>query len=180
MTAARMGRLLLTLLLAYAANIAFHNEYGAVPLLSDIDTAIHEFGHILFMPFSETTMILGGSLFQVALPLVFTGYFLIGPKRTRDVFAAMVCLWWVSINLLQVSIYAADARAGQLMLITGQTGQESDAHDWYNLFSRWGLLERDTIIAERMRIAAGLLCLTALFIAFATALIGGRKVAVLE
>jgi len=37
---------------------------------------IHEFGHILFLPFGEFMTLLGGSLFQVALPLIFGGVFL--------------------------------------------------------------------------------------------------------
>src|ERR1019366_7432057 len=45
------GRLLLTLLLVPLSWHAFHDPYGEVPLLSGIDLAIHEFGHMLFMPF---------------------------------------------------------------------------------------------------------------------------------
>src|SRR3954463_16821159 len=106
--AGRIARLLLTLLLAYGAHVAFHDEYGYVPLVSDIDLAVHEFGHMLFMPFGfafagDTMVILGGSLFQVALPLIFVGYFLFGPRRTRDLHAATVCLWWAGINLLGVA-----------------------------------------------------------------------------
>jgi hypothetical protein len=169
-SAEKIARIALTLLLALAAHHAFRDEYGFVLLVSDIDTAIHEFGHYLFMPFGETLMILGGSLFQVLFPLIFTGYFLFGPRRTRDLHAAMACLWWASINLLQVAIYAADSRAGQLMLITGQTGAESDGHDWYNLFTRWGMLEHDTIIAGRMRVVAGLVCLISIFVGVGAAL----------
>src|SRR4051812_12958604 len=136
------------------ARSAFRDQYGAIPIINDVDTAIHEFGHYLFMPFGETMTILGGSLFQVLFPLIFMGYFLVIPAR-RDVHAAMVCLWWVSINVLGVATYMADARAGQLMLINGMTGQESDAHDWNNLFRMWGMLYRDTIIAARFRALAG-------------------------
>jgi hypothetical protein len=152
----RWGRIVLTIVLALLARSAFRSEYGRIPLLGDVDVAIHEFGHYLFLPFGRTMNILGGSLFQVLFPLIFMAYFLRPAKR--DVHAAMVCLWWASLNLLDVSVYAADARAGQLMLLNGLTGQESDAHDWYNLFAHWGLLNRDTIIAARMRGLAGLSC----------------------
>jgi hypothetical protein len=177
LTPAQWARLALTLVLVPLAWIAFRDEYGVVPLLSDIDLAIHEFGHMLFMPFGapflgQTMVILGGSLVQVAFPLLFVAYFLRRREnRTRrDPHAAMVCLWWSSINLLSVAIYAADARAGQLMLITGQTGQESDAHDWYNLFARWGLLNQDTIIAGRMRMAAAVLCMMSIVLGVYAAL----------
>ena len=167
------ARLALAAVLAWLAWVAFRDELGYIPLLSDIDLAIHEFGHMLFMPFGiqflgSTMMILGGSLTQVAFPLLFFGYFLRKQDdgRRRDLFAAMVCLWWSGINLLSVAIYCADSRAGQLMLIDGSTGQESDGHDWNNLLTRWGLLEHDTAIARWMRAIAALVCVASLVVAF--------------
>jgi hypothetical protein len=158
----KWARVVLTLLLALLARVAWKSNEGYIPLIGDVNTAIHEFGHYLFMPFGEMMTILGGSLFQILFPLIFMGYFLL-PKR-RDVHAAMVCLWWVSINMLDVAIYMADARAGQLMLLNGLTGQESDAHDWNNLFSMWHMLPRDTVIAGRMRALASLACVTSIFV----------------
>jgi hypothetical protein len=168
-TSQNYARLALVGLLALLSWSAFRDELGYVPFLSDIDLAIHEFGHMLFMPFGiqflgSTMMILGGSLMQVAFPLLFVGYFLRkredGPRR--DVFAAMVCLWWSGINLLDVSIYCADSRAGELMLLDGLTGKESDGHDWNNLLTRWGLLEHDTVIARYMRAIAWLVCVASI------------------
>ena len=44
------------------------------------------------------------------------------------------------------------------MLISGATGQEDDSgHDFYNLFSQWGVLQRDTLYAGRLRAVAGVL-----------------------
>jgi hypothetical protein len=171
-TLQRYARLALAGLLAVLAWVAFRDELGYVPLLSDIDLAIHEFGHNLFMPFGiqflgHTMMILGGSLTQVVFPLLFVGYFVRkqGNGRRRDVFAAMVCLWWSGINLLDVSIYCADSRAGELMLLDGSTGKESDGHDWNNLLTRWGLLEHDTAIARWMRAIAWLVCVGSIIVA---------------
>ena len=176
-TAQNYARLALAGLLALLAWSAFRGESGYVPLLGDIDLAIHEFGHMLFMPFGipvlgRTMVILGGSLTQVAFPLLFVGYFLRKREdgQRRDVFAAMVCLWWSGINLLDVSIYCADSRAGELMLLDGLTGKESDGHDWYNLLNGWGLLEQDTAIARWMRAIAWLMCVGSLVIAVWSAL----------
>ena len=181
-TLQRYARLALAVVLALLAWSAFRNEYGYVPLLSDIDLAIHEFGHMLFMPFGiqflgATMMILGGSLTQVAFPLIFFGYFMRrqGDGPRRDLFAAMVCLWWSGINLLSVAIYCADSRAGQLMLIDGSTGQESDGHDWNNLLTIWGQLEHDTVIARYMRAVAALVCVGSLIVAVWTQLQLGRE-----
>jgi hypothetical protein len=77
----------------------------------------------------------------------------------------MVCLWWAAMNVLSVAIYVADARARELMLISGATGQEDDGHDWYNLLSQWGKLDRDTVYASRLKGCAGVL--------FAISILGG-------
>jgi len=171
------GRLALAAVLAWLAWIAFRDDLGYVPLLSDIDLALHEFGHMLFMPFGieflgSTMVILGGSLTQVVFPLIFFGYFWRKQEdgQRRDLFAAMVCLWWSGINLLSVAIYCADSRAGQLMLLDGSTGQESDGHDWNNLLTRWGLLEHDTAIARWMRAIAWLVCVGSIIVAVWSAL----------
>jgi hypothetical protein len=171
------ARLAFAVVLALLAWSAFRGESGYVPLLGDIDLAIHEFGHMLFMPFGfpflgRTMVILGGSLTQVAFPLLFVGYFLRkrDDGRRRDVFAAMVCLWWSAINLLDVAIYCADSRAGELMLLDGLTGKESDGHDWNNLLTQWGLLEHDTVIARWMRAIAALVCVASIVVAVLSAL----------
>ena len=173
----RYGRVAFVALLTWLAWTAFRGELGYIALLSDVDLAIHEFGHMLFVPFGipivgRTMVILGGSLIQVAFPLLFVGYFLRKREdgRRRDLFAAMVCLWWSAINLLDVSIYCADSRAGKLMLLDGLTGQESDGHDWYNLLNGWGVLEYDTQIARWMRMIAWLTCVGSIIVAIWSAL----------
>jgi hypothetical protein len=176
------ARLTLAAVLALLAFHAFRDDLAYIPLLSDIDLAIHEFGHMLFMPFGiqllgNTMMILGGSLTQVAFPLVFVGYFMRkrDDGRRRDLFAAMVCLWWSGINLLSVAIYCADSRAGQLMLLDGSTGQESDGHDWNNLLTRWGLLRHDIGIARGMRAVAFIVCVASIVVAVWSALQSRRE-----
>ena len=176
------ARLALAVLLAWLAWGAFRDEYGYIPLLSDIDLAIHEFGHMLFMPFGipilgRTMVILGGSLTEVAFPLLFVVYFLrqCEDGRRRDVFAAMVCLWWSAIGLLATAIYCADSRAGKLMLLDGLTGQESEGHDWYNLLDRWGWLEHDIQIARWMRMIAWLMCVGSIVVAVWSQLQSSRE-----
>lgn len=156
----------LTLMLVPLGLSAFRSDEGWIPILSDINLAIHEFGHLLFIPFGETGVIMGGSLTQIALPLVFVGYFLWGKREHRDRHAAMVCLWWTAINLVSVAVYMADARAGKLMLITGSTGEDDPGtHDFYMLFAKWGVLNRDTIYAGRLEALAALV--------FGASVIGG-------
>jgi len=97
---------------------------------------IHEFGHILFMPFGEFMHLLGGSLFQAGLPLVFAGIFLV---RNRDPFAAAVMLWWSAVAVMDIAPYVYDAQQPQHVLLTGRTG-ETGAHDFIDVLGDLGLL----------------------------------------
>ena len=99
---------------------------------------IHEFGHLLFRPFGEFMMLLGGSLFQVTLPLIFAGVFL---WKNEDPFAASVMLWWSAIAVMDVAPYVYDAQNPQHVLLTGRTG-ETGAHDFIDVLGDLGLLAR--------------------------------------
>jgi len=92
------------------------------------DLAIHETGHLLFMPFGIFLMLLGGSLTQIAFPAVFTGYFF----YSRQLFSSALTLFWTGQNFMDVSVYMRDAPVRQLPL----TVDNIDAHDWWQLFSR--------------------------------------------
>jgi hypothetical protein len=163
----RWTRILLTLALIPLAWHAFHDEYGAVPMLSGVDLAIHEFGHVLFEPFGipflgRTMVILGGSLTQVVFPLIFMLYFLRNREGARDLHAATVCLWWSSMNLVSVAAYCADALPMKLMLISGGTGQEVEGHDWNQLLVGWRILRSATSIARAMTAVAWLMCVVSI------------------
>jgi hypothetical protein len=177
----RWVRIALTLVLIPLSWTAFHNEYGAVPFLDGIDLAIHEFGHMLFMPFGiaflgRTMVILGGSLTQVMFPLIFVFYFLRDHENSkRDVHAAMLCLWWASMNLLSVAMYCADAGPMKLMLVSGGTGQEVEGHDWNNLLRIWGVLHHYAGVARGMRAVAWLLCVASIVIGLTAAWNSGQR-----
>ena len=102
----------------------------------------HEAGHVILGIFGRFISVLGGSLFQFALPLLLAGAFL----RQGDAFAAAVCTWWAGQNLLDVAPYIADARALQLVLIGGRTGAEVEGHDWEYLLTQMNLLHMDRTI----------------------------------
>ncbi len=114
--------------------------------MHNVDLIFHEAGHILFMPFGRYMMFLGGSLFQVLLPLILVFAFLIVNK---DAFGASVCLWWAGQSLMDVAPYIADARALRLPLLGGGTGADRPgSHDWQNLLRPIGMLEHDIRIAS--------------------------------
>lgn len=97
---------------------------------------IHEAGHVLLMPFGEFMTILGGSLFQLALPLAIGVGFL---YKNRDNYAAALCLWWTSVSLIDLSPYIYDSLHPQLILLGGHTGEDGP-HDWIYLLDRLGQL----------------------------------------
>ena len=110
--------------------------------MHNINLPFHEFGHVLFRPFGHFMTILGGSLFQLMMPLIVTFAFLI---KKRDTFAASITVWWFGQSFIDLSPYIADATYRGLPLIAGM-GEE--AHDWGNLLTMLDMLEYDYLIAN--------------------------------
>ena len=109
---------------------------------------IHEAGHLLFIPFGRFMSVLGGSLFQVLLPLVLMGAFVFGLGGSRrDNFAASLMLWWAAVSIIDVAPYIWDAFDPKMMLLGGKTGAESDGHDWQNILGDLGLIKHAHRIA---------------------------------
>ena len=104
--------------------------------LHNVNLPFHEFGHLLFSPFGRFWAILGGSLFQVLMPLGLMLAFII---KQRDNFGAAIMLWWSGQNFIDVSPYIADAPYRGIPLIGG-LGEE--AHDWGNLLTMTDTLEQ--------------------------------------
>ena len=98
---------------------------------------IHEFGHVMFRAFGDFMHSLGGSLFQIVLPLVFGGVFLL---KNRDPFAAAAMLWWSAVALMDVAPYVYDALHPQHVLLTGRTGDDGP-HDFIDVLSDLGVLK---------------------------------------
>ncbi len=96
-----------------------------------------------------------GSLTQCAAPVAAGVVFF----RQRDDFGISVALAWLATNLWGVAVYAADARAMQLHLVSPGMGmapasEGSITHDWNHLLGLLGWLEYDTAIAACLRVAA--------------------------
>jgi hypothetical protein len=119
---------------------------------------IHEFGHLLFRPFGEFMTLLGGSLFQIVLPLIFGGIFLI---KNRDPFAAAVMLWWSAVAVMDVAPYIYDAWAPQQVLLTGRTG-DTGSHDFIDTLGDLGLLHKAQPIGRGVHAFGVIAMLTAL------------------
>ncbi len=104
------------------------------------DLAIHETGHLLFMPFGHFWHILGGSLTQILFPAVFTIYFC----YTQQFFSSALTLFWTGQNFMDVGVYMRDAPYRELPL----TVDNIDAHDWWQLFTLMNCLDHAELIAN--------------------------------
>ena len=106
----------------------------AASFMHNILLPIHEAGHVFFRIFgSEFMMVLGGSLFQLLLPLGIAAAFIV---KRRDNFGAALCIWWTSVSLVDLSPYIYDALQPQLPLIGG----DAVLHDWVYLLDTLGQL----------------------------------------
>lgn len=119
-----------------------------------LDLPIHETGHLVFAWGGEVIGALGGTLFQLIVPLMFVVYF----WRRGDRHAASVPLWWVGQNCWNIARYVADARAMELPLVGG------GEHDWNYLLTVWDVLPSDIRIAGDIRFFGTLIAATSLWI----------------
>jgi hypothetical protein len=114
--------------------------------MHNIDLVFHEAGHVLFRPFGDFMMVLGGSLMQMIMPLIVAGTFLF---KQHDSFGASVGIWWLGQSMMDIAPYINDARAMELQLVGGGTGRDRPGiHDWNNLLWDLGMLPKDHAIAR--------------------------------
>ena len=124
--------------------------------MHNINLPFHEFGHVLFSPFGRFMMILGGSLFQVLLPLGLTLVFVV---KQHDNFAGSITLWWCGQSFIDLSPYIADAPYRSLPLIMGM-GEEY--HDWGNLLTMINAMDSAGAIARGSFLLGSLIMVLAL------------------
>jgi hypothetical protein len=123
------------------------NEIGR-SFLHHVNLVFHEAGHVLFQPFGRFLNVLGGSLFQILVPLIVAGAFV---ARAHP-FGAGVGLWWAGQSLMDIAPYIHDARRLTLPLLGGVTGRDHpDYHDWHNLLARMDMLTWDQTLSAVAR-----------------------------
>ena len=129
-------------------------------IISNVNLVFHEAGHVIFIPLGRFMTILGGSLLQVLVPLLCTVAFL---TRYLDPFAASVTLWWTGASLIDLAPYINDARAQQMVLLGGFTGQDRPGyHDWNNILGQLGWLSFDHTLANLVHYAGSALIILSL------------------
>ena len=141
LTRFNLFKLALVLLLAvYFARTFFLPDFQVMnTFLHSFLLAIHEAGHFL-TPFGRFFAILGGTLWQIFIPIKFVLYFAL----TRQFYSSALVLFLVSFSFVDAAVYVGDASERALPLITLDPG----THDWWNLLRLLGILEYDKALAR--------------------------------
>lgn len=123
-----------------------------------INLVFHEAGHVIFRLLGNFMSILGGSLLQLLVPVVFLFSFI----RRKDTFAASIMLWWLAQSMMDLVAYINDAQRQEMWLLGGVQGKDMPGiHDWNNIFRQLGLLQNAHAIAATVSWLAILLMLLA-------------------
>lgn len=124
--------------------------------LNGANLLIHEFGHPFFSFLfigNRFMMFVGGTLTQLAFPLLFYGDFLRrGMPKSAD-----ACLLWFGQNFLHIAPYVADARTQELPLVGG------GEHDWHYLLGSFGLLSLDKQVSQVFNLAGAFFMAAAVY-----------------
>ena len=118
----------------------------------------HELGHVVFAPFPEWWTVAGGTILQLAAPIIVA----ILLARQKEPIGVAIAGCWLAISLANVAVYAGDASHGDLQLVSIGGGDDA-IHDWTYLLDHANLIRSDYIIAARFR-GAGWLVLGCSFI----------------
>ena len=123
--------------------LSFHN------LINGANMIVHEAGHGIcyLLPCPQFFTALNGTLFQLALPLIFIYYYY---KRENMVLSGLGSVWFAQ-NLVYVAWYMSYAQSpNRYPFFLG-----GDAiHDFWYIFSQLGVLEYDWLIAGFVRAVA--------------------------
>lgn len=111
---------------------------GRFFIIDYVNLLIHEGGHGIFKIFGKFIYSLGGTLAQILIPGMFVVFYLVKRKRVPAQFS----LIWLGQNLINISIYASDARAQKLPLLGGKKVY----HDWNYLLREIDLLNYDQAV----------------------------------
>jgi hypothetical protein len=142
-------RAILAIAAAFYLLFLYQAARGSGPMLM-IDLVfvpIHEGGHLLFRFFGEFLAVAGGTILQLAVPLMLAAFFIFH----RQIPGTAFCMFFFFEQFLPIATYMADARAQELPLLT--VGDSDNViHDWAYLFGKLGVLDHDTQIAHGVRV----------------------------
>ncbi len=130
------------------------NSGKFIPILDHINLLFHEGGHGVFRLFGGFIYTLGGTLMQIFIPVLFIFYFHTNGKRI----GTQISLVYLGQNLLNISVYAADAEQQALPLLGGNKVY----HDWNRMLTDLNLLNHAEAVGNLFYFAAVLVFILAL------------------
>lgn len=111
---------------------------GEYYFIDNLNLLIHEGGHGLCRIFGRFIYTLGGTIFQIFIPSMFIWFYL----RNSKLYLSQIFLVWLGENLINISIYAADAQEKKLTLLGGNKVY----HDWNWILNKLDILEYDNLV----------------------------------
>lgn len=135
-------KIIFTLLLIYFS-LPYFTQNIPWTVFDSADLLIHEGGHLIFGFAGQFIQILGGSLMQTLMPILFAAYF----AFKKSWYSLAFCVFWFGVNLISVGIYMADANTMVLPLLGG----DGTIHDWHYLFNQMNVLQNAEIIGATVR-----------------------------
>jgi len=132
----------------------FLGRHGKYTLVDSADLIIHEAGHFFFGFLGDFIQAAGGTLMQILFPSFLSWYFFRNGYRT----GFQIFIFWLGQNLLNISVYAADAPVRRLPLLG------NGKHDWYYLLSQLNLLSHANEVAAVFYFLGMVMFILAVFI----------------
>ena len=105
------------------------------------------------MEYSESS---ASSFTQILMPLIFIFYFVINRQKV----GIQISILFLAGNLMNVGVYAADARAQLLPLLGGNKVY----HDWHWLLREINMLQHDHLIGTLFYVTGFICCIAALVV----------------
>ncbi len=122
-------------------------------LMDSLTLIIHEAGHTILGIFGWRFLtILGGTLFQLILPLLIVIY----GWQNRKLFTTQLALFWLGFSWFDTAAYCADAFNRQLPLIGNLP---KTAHDFFNILDTLNLFEHYKSIAWILYAIGVIICI---------------------
>lgn len=131
---------------------------GEFTFIDYVNLLIHEGGHGIFSIFPRFLYMLGGSLTQLFIPLMFVIFYFI--KKQKVLF--QISTIWFAESMMNVSVYISDSRAMALPLLGGN----KVIHDWNYLLGELNLLDYDIIFGNILFVSAVIIMIIALLAPF--------------
>jgi len=145
-----------TLATDYQKNETRSRSTFVIWVIDTIDLFVHETGHLVFSIFGRFIYFLGGSLFQIIIPVATILVFARSTLRSIPFTS-----YWTGQSIVNVSIYIGDAPFQRLHLIS-----HAAIHDWRWLLSYTRTMEYAGYIAMIVNITGLLTCCFGIGIGF--------------